>query len=243
MFQKLPVQLPTNPAERRLFWVVMLSALLITFREYFGNGADWSLHVAQLTGETEWLDSFWRKVFWASGTLLAYLIIPLLFARILQLRIRDLGFRWHFPWNHARWYLLAFGFMLPLLILASRLPSFQNTYPFYRFESGTFPLARFAIWECVYFLQFVAVEFFFRGWLIHGTKPALGSNALYLSILPYVMIHFGKPLPETLGALGAGFILGQLSYRFGSIIPGILLHFGVAFSMDVLSLYQRGYFG
>ena len=32
-------------------------------------------------------------------------------------------------------------------------------------------------------------------------------------IVPYCMIHYGKPLPETLGAIGAGLILGTLAMR------------------------------
>jgi membrane protease YdiL (CAAX protease family) len=50
------------------------------------------------------------------------------------------------------------------------------------------------------------------------------------------MIHYGKPLPETMGAIGAGLLLGTLAMRTRSIWGGVLIHVGVATTMDVLAL-------
>ena len=47
-------------------------------------------------------------------------------------------------------------------------------------------------------------------------------------IVPYCMIHYGKPMPETLGAIVAGLILGTLAMRTRSIWGGVLIHIGVA---------------
>jgi membrane protease YdiL (CAAX protease family) len=53
------------------------------------------------------------------------------------------------------------------------------------------------------------------------------------------MIHFdGKPMPETLGAIGAGLILGTLAMRTKSIWGGVLIHMGVALTMDVFAVSQ-----
>ena len=91
-------------------------------------------------------------------------------------------------------------------------------------------------WEVLYAAQFVSLEFFFRGFLLQGLRRALGSNAIFVMIVPYCMIHYGKPLPETLGAIGAGLILGTLAMRTRSIWGGVLIHIGVAMTMDVLAL-------
>ena len=56
------------------------------------------------------------------------------------------------------------------------------------------------------------------------------------------MIHFGKPFPETLGAIVAGLVLGTMALRSKSIVPGICVHFTIAIGMDLLSLWQQGYF-
>ena len=91
-------------------------------------------------------------------------------------------------------------------------------------------------WEGLYAAQFVSLEFFFRGFILNGLRRALGSNAIFVMIVPYCMIHYGKPMPETLGAIGAGLILGTLALRTRSIWGGVLIHISVALTMDVLAL-------
>lgn len=54
------------------------------------------------------------------------------------------------------------------------------------------------------------------------------------------MIHFHKPMLEALGAVGAGLVLGSLSWRTGTVVYGWFLHYGVALTMDLLSLRAAG---
>ena len=96
------------------------------------------------------------------------------------------------------------------------------------------------IWELIYFLQFFGLEFFFRGFLLHSLKPSIGIYSIFVMMVPYCMIHWGKPIPETFAAIFAGIFLGWLSYRNGNIWMGLVLHCTVAFSMDVMSLFNKG---
>jgi membrane protease YdiL (CAAX protease family) len=61
--------------------------------------------------------------------------------------------------------------------------------------------------------------------------------------VPYCMIHFGKPMAETLAAIVAGIILGLMSLKTRSIWFGACLHVAVAMSMDFLSLWHKGMLG
>ena len=56
--------------------------------------------------------------------------------------------------------------------------------------------------------------------------------------VPYCMIHFGKPMPETFGAIGAGVVLGFMSLKTRSIWLGAMLHVAVAWSMDAAALWR-----
>jgi len=132
-----------------------------------------------------------------------------------------------------------FVVLAPLLWIFSASPSFQHTYPFYK--AVRYSLTGFLIWELFYAAQFFSLEFFFRGVLIHGLKHRFGVYAIMVSVVPYTMIHFGKPFPETLGAIIAGTVLGFLSLRTGSIMLGVGIHVSVAVSMDVLSLWRQGF--
>ena len=117
---------------------------------------------------------------------------------------------------------------------------FLARYAFYKIGKNENFYANFVIWELFYFLQFIALEFLFRGFLLHGTKRRFGVYAIFVMTIPYCMIHFGKPLPETIGAIVAGIVLGAMSLKSKSIWPGVMLHYGIAIMMDLSVLYRKG---
>ncbi|MCP5322450.1 MAG: CPBP family intramembrane metalloprotease [Candidatus Paracaedibacteraceae bacterium] len=129
--------------------------------------------------------------------------------------------------------------MFPLIMTAATFPSFQHTYPFFRVPEGISIWPNIIIWEIFYLLQFLGTEFFFRGFLIHGLKARFGFYSIFVSMIPYCMIHFQKPFLEAFGSIFAGLILGTMSLRTNSIIMGVILHFGVALTMDICSLLIR----
>ena len=75
-----------------------------------------------------------------------------------------------------------------------------------------------------------------------GLKNRFGFYSIFIMTIPYCMIHFGKPMPETIGAIIAGLILGTLSMKSRSILLGVLIHYSIAISMDMCALWRKGYF-
>jgi membrane protease YdiL (CAAX protease family) len=53
------------------------------------------------------------------------------------------------------------------------------------------------------------------------------------------MIHFGKPIQETLGAIVAGILLGFMALKTRSIWLGAALHIAVAWTMDGLAVWRK----
>lgn len=169
-----------------------------------------------------------------AGYLLPIAIWPLLFRgeRRLDCGLRAAGLRQHL-WIYA----LALAVMVPLLLLVRRQPDFGAYYPFYG-EAGR-SWADFLAWEAIYAAQFLALEAFFRGWWLHATR-SLGAASILAMVVPYTMIHFGKPWLEVSGAMVAGVVLGSLAARTRSIWAGFLVHATVGLLMDVLALEHRG---
>jgi len=131
--------------------------------------------------------------------------------------------------------------MLPLVYLMSLTAGFAAKYPFLKVYNGDPYLSTtLLVWELVYFLQFFGLEFFFRGFMVHSLKPSLGFYSIFAMTVPYTMIHFQKPMAETFAAVIAGLFLGWISYRNGTIWLGLVLHCSVAFSMDILALWNKG---
>jgi len=84
----------------------------------------------------------------------------------------------------------------------------------------------------------VGEEIFFRGFWLRAMR-AFGAGAIWSMVVPYCMIHYGKPYLEACAAVVAGVVLGSLAMRTRSIYAGFLVHGTVAILMDVLALYRR----
>jgi uncharacterized protein len=219
-------------ASWRVLVVLLTCAIVLTLQEYIG-GSDRYAHYFPYDGSKYWeLKGF---MWWSGWRVLGYVIIPM--AVIIAMpgeRLRDYNLSFaNFP-KHFLLYLAMFLVFLPVVFAASKTASFRHTYPFYRMANRShFDLWT---WEALYAAQFISLEFFFRGFLLQGLRRALGANAIFVMIVPYCMIHYGKPMPETFGAIFAGLLLGTLAMRTRSIWGGVLIHIGVATTMDVLAL-------
>jgi len=186
-------------------------------------------------------------VWWGIGCVVAMIVVPMLLLKVLGgMGPRASGLRLRGTGRDAWVYLGLFLVFLPVVYLASQRPDFAQTYPFYPSAGGVTrggPVKVGGDWvafEAIYFLQFLAVECFFRGFMVLGLKPSLGRASILVMLAPYCMIHFHKPGLEALGAVGAGLVLGSLSWRTGTVVYGWFLHYAVALSMDLLSLSQAG---
>jgi hypothetical protein len=180
-------------------------------------------------------------IFWAVGTWITYVAIPgLVIKLVLRERLRDYGLRFRGMFGGSWIYLLFFAVLVPWLLFFSRTESFQARYPFYTLQLGEPLWPRFCIWELFYATQFLCLEFFFRGFVLHGTRCRFGVYSIFVMTVPYCMIHYGKPMPETLSAIGAGIALGFMSLKTRSIWLGAVLHVAVAWSMDLLALWHKG---
>lgn len=180
--------------------------------------------------------------YWAVWRVLGYLVIPMIAIKLSGAKVRDHGFATagtgSYAWVYLLSYLVVFGCVLGIAGLGA--PGFFETYPFYKPRDGGWSWASLLLWEALYVAQFFALEFFFRGYWLETLRRAMGSHAIFVMMVPYVMIHHpGKPLPETLGAIFAGIFLGTLAMKTRSIWGGFLVHVGVAVSMDVTALFHE----
>lgn len=179
------------------------------------------------------------------------LFLPMLSARLLfGRRLGDMGL--YAPHNAVKpavkrvWivYLLLFVGVMPFVYGVSLTEAFQHKYPLSRAmisAEGGIALEHFLVFELCYLFIFVSGESFWRGFLTFGTERDLGHYGLVLMVVPYVTAHFGKPLPETLGAIAAGMALGFLALKHRSVWLGVALHYAIALAMDLLAIRANGF--
>lgn len=230
---------PAPDPHIRFLVVAVTCAVSLTIQEYVGGADRYEVWFTYDGGDYWELKGF---VWWTAWRVIGYVLIPIIAIICMPgERIRDYHLSGRGFFKHLWIYAVMFLVLLPVVIAASTSPSFRETYPFYRMANRS----QFDLWswESMYVVQFMALEFFFRGFLLNSLRRVMGSNAIFVMIVPYCMIHYGKPMPETLGAIGAGLILGTLAMRTKSIWGGVLIHVGVATTMDVLALRGCPEFG
>jgi hypothetical protein len=134
-------------------------------------------------------------------------------------------------------YFLLLACMVPLIALASTRPDFLHTYPKVKniaFISGyatpSWPWQ--LLYELSYGMDFLSIEFFFRGLLVIGLARYAGEKAILPMAAFYCTIHFGKPLGECISSFFGGMILGVIALRTRSILGGLIVHLGLAWLME-----------
>lgn len=133
-------------------------------------------------------------------------------------------------------YLIMLLLMIPLVAWASTRPDFLHTYPKLKmiyFLGDTRTSLHNLLFELAYGLDFVSIEFFFRGFLVLGFLRYAGTQAILPMAVFYCSIHFGKPLMECISSFFGGIILGVVVYRTRSIAGGLLVHLGIAWMMEL----------
>jgi hypothetical protein len=181
--------------------------------------------------------------FTADGILM--LIIPIIFIKfVFKQKLSEYGFRVGDVKFGIATAALFLAVMIPIIWIVSGSEVFAKTYP----QGGHTP--RTDIFVLLYYELFVgfymlAWEFFWRGFVLHGLKHKFGYYAVFIQLIPFVILHKGKPEIETFASIFAGLALGIQSLRAGSFIYCFIVHWSVMLFIDGLSVmrYKSSVYG
>lgn len=225
----LPLHVKAPQKDRRGIVLFSTAALMIVLQRFLTD----SIASAFPAGRFEQL------MLWLAVTIGCFLVIPGIVALMAGFRLRELGVAVEDRRRTLITVAAAGTAAVAIAAAASGSSGFTDLYPFWQPEGRPGDWQRFAVFETVYLLQFAAVEFMFRGVLVHGLKHRLGAWSILFALIPYIMLHFGKPPAEVLASAVGGLLLGYLSLTRGSILAGVALHCIMALSMDMFSLWRQ----
>lgn len=106
--------------------------------------------------------------------------------------------------------------LLPVLFFASRDSSIVRYY-----ASGNLDFITYSFQIAVVLLSW---EFLFRGFLLFGLKEKFKEGSILVQMVPFALLHIGKPEAETISCLVSGIYFGYVAYRGGSYWPAFIIH-------------------
>lgn len=178
-----------------------------------------------------------QLIWWAGATIVVYVVPAVIYARRTGQSLRSYGLRLGAFAGDMR----VFALILPVIVVgawfASSQPRFQQVYPFFKaWPGGEGTAVEMLAWWVLYASTFVALEFFFRGFLVTAGFQLIGWWAIPAMAAPYCLLHLDKPLPEMVTSLFGGLLLGVVALRTRSILAGVLSHVTLAIGTDLAVL-------
>ena len=153
---------------------------------------------------------------WLSD-LIYYALLPVLvIVLFLRKNVLDYGFRLGDIRKWAAYVGITCLIGAPILFATSRMASFQGYY-----DKEQFSFVSYVLTSCA---ALFASEFLFRGFLIFGLKDRFKEGSILVQMIPFVIVHFGKPELETLSTILTGIYFGFIVYRTNSFWPALLIH-------------------
>lgn len=220
------------------FWLLSCLGFII---QAFDSSALYASNVAHFFPSENFLWSF--KV---SNNLLSLFttILPLVLLSIWLGHKQTHGFGLNNNLFDTQPYFQMLLLMLPVLVIASFLPGFLNQYPMYNSGNSihNYPqpeLLYASIYELAYGLNFISVELFFRGFLVIGLMSIAGRKVILAMAASYCFLHFGKPAGEAISSIFGGYLLGIIAYETKSIWGGVIIHIGIAWSMEIVAIISH----
>ena len=76
-------------------------------------------------------------------------------------------------------------------------------------------------------LYMLGWEFFYRGFMTLGLKDSLKEGAIVVQMVPFTLLHLGKPMVESIACIPSGLIWGYIAYKGESFWPAFFMHMAV----------------
>lgn len=181
------------------------------------------------------------RIYWLLGDGLIMFLIPVGSVKfIFKEKLSNFGIRLgdvKFGLSTLVLFLLV---MLPLVWIVSASESFAETYP----QGGrallhNLPMIMF--YEFCVLIYMLGWEFLWRGYMLFGLKEKFGYYSILIQMIPFFILHKGKPELELFGAIFAGIILGIQAWRSNSFIYSWILHWLIMVSIDTISIVRKVY--
>jgi len=180
---------------------------------------------------------YWSTILRNIARFVISFLIPIILIKWpLRAKFKDYGLGigdWRFGLKIT---LIFVAVMMPIIWFVSSSESFARTYPSCFGVKDDW--GRFALFAATYLLYMTGWEFLWRGYMLFGLKEKFGFYAILVQMIPFTILHFGKPFAESISAVFAGVALGILAWRSRSFWYCMLTHTIVIISINFVAVLR-----
>ena len=147
-------------------------------------------------------------------------ILPAACVKLSGRKLKDFGLCWGKVKLALPLFALFFILLTLLGYVASRIGSLEGFYG--SFTPGNF--GEVLLLFVTNFLFMWAWEFMHRGFLLQGLRDYVGGLAIFIQLIPFVILHLDKPPLELYGSIIFGLAFGYYAYLTRSFVYPAVLH-------------------
>lgn len=218
--------------DKKVFIIFISVAVLQTISWYFTSRDFFRENFYYNYFSTNQSADLYEFLYWFISDSITLFIIPLFIIKfLLKEKIISYGLKFGDYKTGLKFFTIFSVCILAVTFFLSQIPEFAKNYPF--LKSAKYDWKTFIIFETAALVYMFAWEFIWRGFMLFGLEEKFGMNAILIQMLPFVILHNGKPFVETLSAIIGAILLGYIAIRTRSIFYGVAIHFILFFSMDL----------
>jgi membrane protease YdiL (CAAX protease family) len=223
----------TKNLDRKVIIVFLSVAVLQTISFYFTSRRFFRANLFE-TFQNSSDPYLIEYLYWFLGDFFTFFILGILIIKFgFKEKLKDFGLQFGDVKTGLTFSFLFLFIMIILVWIVSATPEFAEKYP--HLTSAKSNWNTLLIYETGMLVYMIAWEFIWRGFMLFGLEKKFGYYAVLMQMIPFVILHNGKPFLETFGAIFGGIALGVLALRTRSIYYCIIIHIGVMYSIDIIS--------
>ena len=217
---------------------VVIATCLVILCEVYGGSGFYRREIGWGFREANPYLKLTPHIYWYSSSFFFYALIPIVTILAARRKLSNFGITLG-DWRLGLKILAVFtAVMIGVVAISLQTKSFSSHYPLNK--SALLGIGPFLVYESFSVAYFFAWEFIWRGYVLFALYPSIKNWAILVQMVPFALLHIGKPVPEVFASVFAGLILGALALRTRSMIYCWLLHAVSAFVMDLGVFIIRG---
>jgi hypothetical protein len=216
--------------DRQTVFVLTACAALALFQYTLGTTSFFNSYIAAMVAPEQQAGARWAWMFVTQGVtgfVLPALSLLLLFRQRPAAIGLGLG-----DWRLA---MTLAGLYLPLVVVGTWILSdgrdFQALYPLYR--ESALNWTSLLVYECLFLVYWLGWEYLWRGFVLFGTARVFGYWAIFVQMIPFALLHAGKPAPEAFMSIVGGVVIGAVCWRCRSFWIAVPIHAAQMMALDV----------